>query len=890
MFRIIVQLKLLVIYLKNTLILYIIIIVLLISGLFPLLETSDQKDSPQNIKQCTSLSSLTRSDNGLVGMWHLDEGEGNIIHDVTVNGNNGTLRNMEGNSWVKGVKGKALMFDGIDDYIDIGDDDIYSIDTTGKLSVSFWLKTSSDITSKQMIIEKGGQTPFGPSEWAILINEGCIRGLVASSCGDNIRGEMASITPNTWYYVCLLFTGFTENDEVQIYLNGVKGNNIYSLQTRTYANLPDILAFGRGHSCSAWRYFNGIIDEVSIYNRTLTKDEVQPPTNGSTSPVGRWQFNEGEGNLTYDATDNGNNGTLKNMNNSNWMDGASGKALIFDGQKNYVDLVDDDKFSIDTTGKLSVTFWLKTSDDITNKQIVVEKGGPASTGPWEWMILINEGYIRGLTSDSAGDNIRGERAQISPNTWYSVCIIFTGYTQNDEIQIYLNGQKGNSIYSRQQRNYSNTQGILTFGRGYSWSAWRYFNGILDEISIYSRVLNESEIKAHCNTFINPVGEWQLDEGKGNVTRDACENGNDGILINMNESNWVNGVEGKALKFDGADDYVAIADNDIYSIDTTGKLSITFYLRTGNNITSTQMIVAKGGQTSEGPWEWAVCVKEGSLRATTFHSSGDNIRGEKVMISENTWYSVCVIFTGYTKDDEIQIYLDGQKNNSIYSYQTRTYENTRGGLAIGRCYGWSSWRYFNGIVDQLALYNRELNENEIQIPYGIFIPPVDEQNDSIDDDTNESNEPNENIIGTNSSNPSSSEDSDGDCTPDPLDAFPQDPTEWNDTDGDGIGDNSDEDVDGDTWNNTVEEEYNTDVFDEKSRPVDSDSDGMPDSADPDRDGDSIPNSDDAYPDNRDRWSDDTKNEKDRSFFNYILVVITLISLVGAFFCYILLVKK
>ena len=915
-------------------------IMVLISSLFPLLMAMDKTDTFQKIEDYIPFNSVARAESGPIGMWHLDEGEGNIIHDATVNGNNGSLKNMDGSCWVTGVKGKALMFDGIDDYIDIRDDDIYSIDTTGRLSVSFWLKTGTDITSKQMIMEKGGQTPNGPSEWAVLINEGCIRGLVAGSSGDNIRGEMASISENTWYYVCILFTGFTENDEVQIYLNGYKGNNIYSLQTRTYANLQDILAFGRGYSCSAWRYFNGIIDEVSIYDRGLSIDEVQPHFNKS-SPVGIWHFNEGEGNLTYDATENGNNGTLKNMNNTNWVNGARGKALTFDGKGNHIDLVDDDVYSIDTTGKLSVSFWLKTSDDITNKQMVIEKGGPASTGPWEWMILINEGFIRGLTSDSSGDNIRGEKALISPNTWYSVCVIFTGYTENDEIQIYLNGHKSNSIYSCQPRNYSNTQGILTFGRGYSWSAWRYFKGILDEISIYSREMNESEIKAHCRTFVQPVGEWHLDEGKGNITCDACENGNDGTLMNMNESNWVNGVDGKALGFNGVDDYVSIMDNDAYSIDTTGKLSVSFYLKTGSNITSTQMIVAKGGQTPSGPWEWAVCIKNRSLRATTFHPLGDNIRGEKVMISENTWYSVCVIFTGYTKDDEIQIYLDGQKNNSIYSYQTRTYENTRGGLAIGRCYGWSSWRYFDGIVDEVVIYNRELNENEIQIPFGTFSPPINDDNG--DDYNDEGNNPGDNTTETDASNPPSSDDMDGDGIPDSIDsdvdndgwnnsieiqagtdhrnnlsfppdldgdlipdvldddidgdntpnlsdAFPMDPTEWSDTDGDGIGDNTDDDIDGDTWNNTVEENSNTDLFDEQSHPVDSDSDGVPDHMDLDRDGDSILNSHDTYPDDKDRWSDDGNSNKDISLLKYILIVIIIVSLVGAFLCLILLNKK
>ena len=53
-----------------------------------------------------------------------------------------------------------------------------------------------------------------------------------------------------------------------------------------------------------------------------------------------------------------------------------------------------------------------------------------------------------------------------------------------------------------------------------------------------------------------VGLWHFDEGTGNEARDASENGNDGTLMNMEEEDWVDGKYGKALKFDGEDDYVA----------------------------------------------------------------------------------------------------------------------------------------------------------------------------------------------------------------------------------------------------------------------------------------------------------------------------------------------
>ncbi|MCP4299542.1 MAG: hypothetical protein GY783_03060, partial [Gammaproteobacteria bacterium] len=88
--------------------------------------------------------------------------------------------------------------------------------------------------------------------------------------------------------------------------------------------------------------------------------------------------------------------------------------------------------------------------------------------------------------------------------------------------------------------------------------------------------------------------------------------------------------------------------------------------------------------------------------------------------------------------------------------------------------------------------------------------------------------------------SSDNDSDGDGVPDADDAFPDDPTEWADLDGDGIGDNADPDRDGDGIGNDYEIQLGTDPDDSSSTPPDLDGDGVPDSLDDDRDGDGISN--------------------------------------------------
>jgi len=83
------------------------------------------------------------------------------------------------------------------------------------------------------------------------------------------------------------------------------------------------------------------------------------------------------------------------------------------------------------------------------------------------------------------------------------------------------------------------------------------------------------------------------------------------------------------------------------------------------------------------------------------------------------------------------------------------------------------------------------------------------------------------------------DTDGDGVKNLLDAFPDDPSEWNDTDRDGIGDNSDDDDDGDGFSDEIEGLAGTDPLNPTSYPKDTDDDHVLDYLDTDDDGDGMP---------------------------------------------------
>ncbi|MEC8875558.1 MAG: LamG-like jellyroll fold domain-containing protein, partial [Candidatus Thermoplasmatota archaeon] len=99
-----------------------------------------------------------------------------------------------------------------------------------------------------------------------------------------------------------------------------------------------------------------------------------------------------------------------------------------------------------------------------------------------------------------------------------------------------------------------------------------------------------------------------------------------------------------------------------------------------------------------------------------------------------------------------------------------------------------------------------------------------------------------------------EDRDGDGIADDFDAFPDDINEWEDTDGDEIGNNADPDDDDDGYNDTVEVAEGSDPLNFTSTPLDTDGDFDPDSTDPDDDGDGFDDGDDVFPTNSAEWLD------------------------------------
>jgi len=206
---------------------------------------------------------------GLVGLWHFD----NIWNDSSTKNHN-SVENGAATFDSSGQINEAGKFGTTSDFISVDDSDDFSIDTTGNLTVSFWMKTGADVTNRQGIIQKGG-AGNNAWEWVIYIIDNKLKASTVSNIGNNIRIENTSILPNTWYHIIVNFNGYTSSSNIDIYKNGIESSIFEYSNGLAYTNGIQNLKIGKAYLSHADRSFPGLIDDVAIYNRALTSTEVQ---------------------------------------------------------------------------------------------------------------------------------------------------------------------------------------------------------------------------------------------------------------------------------------------------------------------------------------------------------------------------------------------------------------------------------------------------------------------------------------------------------------------------------------------------------------------------------------------------------------------------------------
>ncbi|GBE19284.1 protein metal binding site [archaeon BMS3Abin17] len=212
---------------------------------------------------------ITTDCSDVVALYHFD---GNA-DDSSWNGNDGAVN---GATLTSGKLGQAYEFDGVDDYVDIIDKP--ELSGGHDLTVSVWFKTNvlggSSSTPIPLVMKWLGTSD---KDWGLGISESKLYwGYESNNNGWNAPGlsGITTLSTGVWYHATFTYNG----SNVTIYLNGVEENST-NLPTKTPDTSQNVEIGKAGYRNN---YFNGIIDEVAIYNRALTHDEISELYNSGT--------------------------------------------------------------------------------------------------------------------------------------------------------------------------------------------------------------------------------------------------------------------------------------------------------------------------------------------------------------------------------------------------------------------------------------------------------------------------------------------------------------------------------------------------------------------------------------------------------------------------------
>ena len=207
--------------------------------------------------------------NGLQGYWPFN---GNA-NDESGNGNNGTVNGASLTTDRLGTPNSAYSFDGINDFIIANSNSLYVSDT---LSISIWINTNTvpPINSNYTVFELGGTGSSGV-RWGCIAEPNNAVMAIGRGCGGVGNAPISTSYNGGWSNFIFVISGLNQS----IFFNGnLIGNSTNSQITALGCSIAN-LYFGVSQWSSSY-YFTGKLDDIGIWNRALTQQEMTALYNG----------------------------------------------------------------------------------------------------------------------------------------------------------------------------------------------------------------------------------------------------------------------------------------------------------------------------------------------------------------------------------------------------------------------------------------------------------------------------------------------------------------------------------------------------------------------------------------------------------------------------------
>jgi hypothetical protein len=559
-----------------------------------------------------------------------------------------------------GKIGSAFSFDGISGYAKAGSQ-IYSLSGG---TVSLWFTSREQQPGTNVITgsfdDGDRRTP------TFFLDNGDLRWEFANVY---FQPALTHITQDQWYHVAMTYDS---SFNVKVYVNGVLAGQG---QASDPGGFPEMFAIGAyGSPSGAGQFFNGLVDEVSVYSRPLSAAEIDATYHGQEITPGLLSWFRG--NLAAKDCLVAGSCTLENGVTS--ASGVFNDAFKFDGIDDQIVVPDSTALSSINTA-MSIRAWIRTTDSNTAPRIAT-KLNPGSPGGFD--LHLSSGKLQMNVSDAQSQVTATSANSVNDGNWHYVAGVYDG----NRLSLYIDGDLDVQVSGSITIAANNGQ-PLTVG---AWQGAFPYAGLIDELEIYDRALSGVEV----NDGYGPVSKWS---GDG----DAEDSITDNDFTLLGEATFDSaGKVGQAFSFDGATGY--------------GKTSSPTYSLSGGTVAL--WFKSKDSQPS-GYGVITGSYGGGDGRTPTFFLNNGDLQWEfgtvyyqpvLTHVLHDQWYHVAMT---YDSDLNVKVYLNGALAAQGTSTNPGEFPPYAGIGAYPDAGGVS--QFFNGLIDEIVIYKRPLAAEEIR---------------------------------------------------------------------------------------------------------------------------------------------------------------------------------
>jgi glucose/arabinose dehydrogenase len=610
---------------------------------------------------------------GLVLALGFEETAGTVATDVSPAKNNGTVNGAT--STASGRFGRALSFDGVNDRVDVPD--AASLELTSALTLEAWVKpTTSRLHAPAITKETSNFYTYRLEAGGEL--KGVPEGYISDGPWSWEDAEDTKELPTgSWSHLALTYGG----DVMRLYVDG----KLVSTRTAPKPTVNGLqLTIGANNRFA--NFYEGLIDEVRIYNRALSAAEVEADMNAavSSTPPGdsvapsapaNLQANGSLGKVTlgWDAStdDVGVSGYEVYRSSTAGFTPAAGNRIATTTGAGYVDTIAPGTYhyrvkASDAAGNLSAASAEASGTAIADKPPTVSLTSPAAgtvSGPVT---------LKAAASDDVGVS--------------GVQFLVDGLP--------FGAEDTTAPYEIQWPSTSVANGSHKLSARARDSA--------------SQTTTSSEVVVTVSNTVSSdlVLAFGFNETAGPVATDVSPAKNNGTVSGATST--ASGRFGRALSFDGVNDRVDVPD--AASLDLSSAMTLEAWVRpTTNSGWRTAVLKERGANLV-----YALYTSNGARPNTENFSGTENAAAGPRALALNAWTHIASTYDG----SALRLFVNGTQVASKPA--SGTMPNTANPLRIGGNAVWGE--YFSGLIDEVRVYNRALSAAEIAADMNAAVTP------------------------------------------------------------------------------------------------------------------------------------------------------------------------